>query len=98
MNIRRLNINFTNSPYERMMKEVPHYEKPAPKKAPQGLVQGVLIGGGSSVFSAIDSTAKSWADVLHLARKEAQLARLSGHSFGGGNMISLPALNFSEYC
>ncbi len=29
-------MNFTNSPYERMMKEVPHYEKHAPQKAPEG--------------------------------------------------------------
>ena len=29
-------MNFTNSPYERMMKEVPHYEKSAPQKAPEG--------------------------------------------------------------
>ena len=29
-------MNFTNSPYERMMKEVPRYEKPAPQKAPEG--------------------------------------------------------------
>lgn len=29
-------MNFTNSPYERMMKEVPHPEAPAPQKAPEG--------------------------------------------------------------
>ena len=29
-------MNFTNSPYERMMKEVPHKEAPAPQKAPEG--------------------------------------------------------------
>ena len=29
-------MNFTNSPYERMMKEFPRYEKPAPRKAPEG--------------------------------------------------------------
>ncbi len=29
-------MNFTNSHYERMMKEVPHYEKPALQKAPKG--------------------------------------------------------------
>ena len=28
-------MNFTNSPYERMMKEVPRYEKPVPQKAPE---------------------------------------------------------------
>ena len=29
-------MNFTNSPYERMMKEIPHPETPAPQKAPEG--------------------------------------------------------------
>ena len=29
-------MNFTNSPYERMMKEVPHYKKPVPQKVPEG--------------------------------------------------------------
>ena len=29
--------DFTNSPYERIMKEIPHYEKSAPQKAPEGL-------------------------------------------------------------
>ena len=29
-------MNFTNSPYERIMKEVPRYEKLAPQKAPEG--------------------------------------------------------------
>jgi len=29
-------MNFTNSPYERMMKEIPHKEAPAPQKAPEG--------------------------------------------------------------
>ena len=28
-------MNFTNSPYERMMKEIPHPETPAPQKAPE---------------------------------------------------------------
>ena len=28
-------MNFTNSPYERMMKEIPHYEKSTPQKAPE---------------------------------------------------------------
>ena len=27
---------FTNSPYERMMKEIPHKEAPASQKAPEG--------------------------------------------------------------
>ena len=30
-------MNFTNSPYERMMKERPHPEVPAPRKAPEGM-------------------------------------------------------------
>lgn len=30
-------MNFTNSPYERMMKEIPHPEAPAPQKAPEGM-------------------------------------------------------------
>jgi len=29
-------MNFTNSPYERMMKEIHHPETPAPQKAPEG--------------------------------------------------------------
>jgi len=29
-------MNFTNSPYERMMKEIPHSETPTPQKAPEG--------------------------------------------------------------
>ena len=29
-------MNFTNSPYERIMKEVPRYKKPALQKAPKG--------------------------------------------------------------
>ena len=28
-------MNFTNSPYERLMKEVPHNETPTPQKAPK---------------------------------------------------------------
>lgn len=58
-------MNFTNSSYERMMKEVPHYKKPAPQKARKDrLVRGVFIGRASFVFSAIESTAKSRADML----------------------------------
>lgn len=29
-------MNFTNNPYERMMKEIPHKDIPAPQKAPEG--------------------------------------------------------------
>ena len=57
-------MNFTNSPYERMMKEIPHKEAPASQKArKEPLVQGVLIGKGLPVFSAIGNTSKSRADV-----------------------------------
>ena len=56
-------MNFTNSPYERIMKEIPHYEKSAPRKAREDrLVRGVLIGRVSPVFSAIESTSKSRAN------------------------------------
>ena len=33
---RRLLMNFTNSPYERMMKKIPHKDIPTPRKAPEG--------------------------------------------------------------
>ena len=55
---------FTNSPYERMMKEIrikKHPPRRRPRKEP--LVQGVLIGKGLPVFSAIGNTSKSRADV-----------------------------------
>jgi len=29
-------MNFTHSPYERMMKEIPHPEAPTPQKEPEG--------------------------------------------------------------
>ena len=29
-------MRFTNSPYEKMMQEIPRYEKPEPVKAPEG--------------------------------------------------------------
>ena len=50
-------MNFTNSPYERMMKEIPHPETPAPQKAPEG----TPCAGCSywrAVFSATGSTLK----------------------------------------
>ena len=53
-------MNFTNSPYEHMMKEVPRYKKPAPQMLQKDrLVRGALIGGVSPVFSATGSTSKS---------------------------------------
>ncbi len=40
-------MSFTNSPYERMMKEVPHYEKPAPQKARERIALcGVFLLAG----------------------------------------------------
>ena len=33
---RRFTYELTNSPYERMMKEIPHKDIPAPQKAPEG--------------------------------------------------------------
>ena len=57
-------MRFTNSPYERMMKEIPHKEAPAPQKAPEETpCAGVLIGEELAVFSATGITSKSKADV-----------------------------------
>ena len=58
-------MNFTNSPYGRMMKEVPHYEKSAPQKVPEGApCVWVIIGRVSPVIPAIKSTSKNRADML----------------------------------
>lgn len=62
-------MNFTNSLYEHMMKEIPHYEKSALQKAPEGSVRGVLIGRVSPVFSAIESTSKSQVNMLTFVPK-----------------------------
>ena len=57
-------MNFTNSPYERMMKEIPHKAAPTHKRhRKEHLVRGVLIGEGSVVFFAARNTSKSKADV-----------------------------------
>ena len=49
-------MNFINRSYERIMKEVPRYEKLIPQKARKDrLVRGVLISRGLPVFSAIGS-------------------------------------------
>ena len=66
-------MNFTNSPYERMMKEVPHYEKPAPQKAPE-----------LSAFFAIDSTAKSRANVLAFSTKRSPACKAFRSQFWRG--------------
>lgn len=62
-------MDFTNSLYERMMKEIPHYAKSAPQKVPEGSVRGVLIGRVSPVFSVIESTSKSKVDMLAFVPK-----------------------------
>lgn len=92
-------MNFTNSPYERMMKEVPHYKSP-PCRMPRKdrLVRGVLIGEGSPVFSATGSTSKSRADMLAFALNDARFARGSDHILDGSNMISLSILDSLKYC
>ena len=52
-------MNFTNSPYERMMKEIPIQKHPPRRRhRKERLVRGVLIGRGSAVFSATGSTLK----------------------------------------
>ena len=57
-------MNFTNSPYERMMKEPPIQKYPSRRRyRKERLVRGVLIGGGSAVFSVIESTSKTRVDV-----------------------------------
>ena len=57
-------MNFTNSPYEHMKKEIPHKAAPPRRRhRKERLVRGVLIGEGSVVFSAIGNTLKSRADV-----------------------------------
>ena len=57
-------MNFTNSPYERMMKEPPIQKYPSRRRyRKERLVRSVLIGGGSAVFSVIESTSKTRVDV-----------------------------------
>ena len=38
-------MRFTNSPYEKMMQEIPRYERPEPPKAPAGTCYRELLGG-----------------------------------------------------
>ena len=62
-------MNFTNSPYEHMKKEIPHKAAPTPQKAPE--VGELFYSNACSfhsvqarvVFSAIGNTLKSRADV-----------------------------------
>jgi|GEM_PF-322206 len=64
-------MNFTNSPYERMMKEIPHPEAPAPQKAPEGTpCAGCPYWRGIGCLFAIGSTSKSRADVWTFSPKK----------------------------
>lgn len=57
-------MNFTDSPYEHMMKETRTKKHPPRRRhRKERLVRGVLIGGELCVFSAIGNTSKSRADV-----------------------------------
>lgn len=51
-------MNYTNSPYEHVMKEVSHTEMSAPhtRHRKERFVRGVLIGGKSLVVSVIKNT------------------------------------------
>ena len=69
-------MNFTNSPYERMMKEIPHKDIPAPQKAPEGTpCAGVLIGGRLLAFSVIRNALKSRTDVLTFGLKKGPVCK-----------------------
>lgn len=69
-------MNFTNSPHERMMKEIPHKEAPAPQKAPEGTpCAGCTYWRGSAVFSVIESTSKSSADVWTFGPKKCPVCK-----------------------
>ena len=100
LNITEISLmNFTNSPYERIMKEVPHYEKSAPQKAPEGSpCAGCSYWRGLPAFSATGSASKSRADMLAFGRKRRPVCRGSDHGLGGGNMISLSTLDFPKCC
>lgn len=92
-------MNFTNSPYERMMKEIPHKDIPAPQKAPEGTpCAGCPYWREIACVFCYQERLKSRADVLTFGLKKALFARVFGNGFGGGNMISLPTLNFPKYC
>lgn len=76
-------MNFTNSPYERMMKEIPHPETPAPQKAPEGSpCAGVsLLAGDRLCFLLPETPQKAGVMCEHLAPKNALLLRVSSLGF-----------------
>lgn len=82
-------MNFTNSPYERMMKEIPHPETPAPQKAPEGTpCAGCPYWKGiGCLFCYREHLKKAGLMCGHLARKNALFARVSSLGFWGGNTI-----------
>lgn len=76
-------MNFTNSPYERMMKEIPHPETPAPQKAPEGTpCAGCPYWKGiGCLFCYREHLKKAGLMCGHLARKNALFARVSSLGF-----------------
>lgn len=76
-------MNFTNSPYERMMKETPHPETPAPQKAPEGTpCAGCPYWKGiGCLFCYREHLKKAGLMCGHLARKNALFARVSSLGF-----------------
>ena len=76
-------MNFTNSPYERMMKEVPHKAAPAPQKAPEGTpCAGCPYWRGDRLCFLLSGThQKAGLMCGHLARKNALFAMVSSLGF-----------------
>lgn len=76
-------MNFTNSPYERTMKEIPHKEAPAPQKAPEGTPCAgcPLLAGDWLCFLLSGTLQKTGLICGHLARKSALFARGSNLGF-----------------
>lgn len=76
-------MNFTNSPYERMMKEIPHPEAPGPA---EGTGRNALCGVSlleRDRLPVLLSGAPQKAGPMcgHLARKNALFARVSSLGF-----------------
>lgn len=76
-------MNFTNSPYERMMKEIPHPEAPAPQKAPEGMpCAGVSLLERDRLPVLLSGAPQKAGPMCgHLARKNALFARVSSLGF-----------------
>lgn len=69
-------MNFTNSPYERMMKEIPHKDIPAPQKAPEGTpCAGCPYWREIACISVIRNALKSRADVLTFGLKKGPVCK-----------------------